>query len=138
MPNPNQVGNSDPNQNTENGFTKMANEMPSYEDHIAQYKAEHPNAVEDIEKARAMAEAGNSLETAAAEEKLNALEALSHGEEIYTTGNPAGAITGTVAQEDGLYVKKLQDAPQIIKEYKELASSTEEHTGEIYDKIKNS
>lgn len=61
-------------QDSENSFTKMANETPSFEEHMKQYKEEHPDAVEDINKAWAMAKSTNTLETRLAKIKKLAQE----------------------------------------------------------------
>lgn len=140
MPNPNQIGNSDPVQDTENAFTKMANEAPSFEDHIKQYKAEHPDAVEDIEKARMMAEAGNQLETEAAKEKLSALKALDHekighGEICYKSTNRIGDNVRNAIDDQSSFMKPVFDAPKNIKRIKDMASDAEERAGSDYDKM---
>lgn len=49
-----------------NSFVDMAEQTPSFEEHMKQYKDEFPDAVENIDKARTMAEATNSLESRAA------------------------------------------------------------------------
>lgn len=67
MKNSHELSNDAPElQDGENDFTKMANEMPSFEEHMKQYKEEYPDAVEDINKARAMAEVGNRARDEAA------------------------------------------------------------------------
>ncbi len=132
MPNPNQVGNSEPNQNAENGFVKMAHEVPNFEDHIKQYEATHPDAVKDIEKARVMAEAGNFLETEAANEKLNALNALDNGDEFYESANKIGTFTQSF--KNNIFKKPIEDAPKNIKKIKDTAAKTEESAGQHYDK----
>lgn len=68
------TGNISEMQENGSGFTQMAEEMPSYEEHMRQYEEGYPDAVEDIDKARAMAEATNNLESRAARTKILARE----------------------------------------------------------------
>lgn len=137
MPNPNQIGNFELNQNAENGFVKMANEMPSFEEHIKQYEATHPDAVKDIEKAHVMAKAGDELETKAANEKLSALNALDNGKNTYTSKNEIGNRSTKVLGKD-YYKKSLSEAPSNIKALKEAAVKKENTAGQLYEDIKNS
>ena len=81
---------------------------------IAEYKAAHPNAIDDIEKARFMAEAGDKLESDVAASKERATNAFKVGD-----------------------FDSAKDLLGRAKKEREAADRAEEAAGEFYEQMKN-
>src|SRR5436305_1504178 len=89
------------------------------------YKEAHPGAIEDVEKARAMAHASDGAETAGAEARRDAMQALldvkdaGQGDSGYENPREAGAEA----------ILKYGEA----KEARQEADAQAEHAGKLYD-----
>ena len=97
---------------------------------IANYKATHPDAIEDVDKARFMAEMGDAEETEAAELKKAAMHSYreSNNREFQEK------VGGLSAQEIREESQKFLNA---ARQHREAAHRTEEEAGEFYDQMKD-
>ena len=91
---------------------------------IAEYKAAHPNAVEDIKKAEAMAYAGNPYRTDARKSQKRAEELLKFAKEAQTEGK-AFAVQGLIDMARELH--------KSVSTSNSVADYMEEEAGKQYD-----
>ena len=95
---------------------------------IAEYKAEYPDAVEDIEKAHFMAKSGDYMETLAEGFKKDAYDY------IEKANNPSKREEGITRET---YMNGATEAIGLAKKARDAAHEREDKAGELYDEIKD-
>ena len=107
---------------------------------IADYKAEHPDVVEDVEKARFMAQAEDPYRTQAIENRKDATAYKEEAEESYLEGFKADAqkdytAAGNAIERAEDLTAKALEKKQEAKENDRGADAAGEKAGEFYDQL---
>ena len=113
---------------------------------LAAYKAEHPDAVEDIEKARFMAEAGNKYETMAVNRLKDAVELVKEtGNTIYDLKEGGAKYRGMTGMGNVFadprgddFTQDINESPDAIAAARDAikkADDAEKNAGERYEKL---